>query len=117
MSVAGIEQLLLDFASSFGYGRQLRPSAGHYIRGSGPFGLNSQHLTSISSGGRYFGTIDNGQNEADCTKVDRRKGAKEAAGDQGGAQECTGDGRSEEAPSLQARHGGAARDPSLPEEH
>ena len=75
-----------------------------------------KHL--VSSGRTFIFVIcHDGPYQADSTQIYRRKGSEEAAGHQGRPQERPGHRWREEAASLQARHGGSARDPSLPEEH
>lgn len=50
---------------------------------------------------------ENGPHEADCKEIDGRKGATQAAGDEGSEEIGPGDGRREEAPPIQAGDGGA----------
>jgi len=48
--------------------------------------------------------LKDGSYEADRQEVDRRQGPEEAVGDEGSEEVCAVHRRSEEAPSLQARH-------------
>jgi len=58
-----------------------------------------------------------GSHQADSEEEHGGQGAKEAAGDEGGAQVTASDGRREEAAPVPSGDGRAAGDPAVPEVH
>ncbi len=58
-----------------------------------------------------------GPHKADGEEVHRQQCAEEAAGDEGGTQVSTDDGRAKEAAPLQSMDRRTTRDPHIPEEH
>ena len=67
-------------------------------------GFLSDQCVHSSSVALFQNPLKDGSYEADRQEVDRRQGPEEAVGDEGSEEVCAVHRRSEEAPSLQARH-------------